>query len=120
MWFNATFYGGRPYRLTAQQRLVSSLFGHDPRATILKLLSPALRSPPCNKPGWLCLPLIDHQQISAALLMPQFLYPRIRYPCHVIHLATAMDQIPRARWMGLWMALLADGGKRTPTRMVRP
>jgi len=98
---HATFYGGRPYRLHSEQRLVSSLFDMTPERHPEHFFLPALRSPHANKPGWLAASDLIISISAASVDDLNFFYPRIRTPVHVIHLATAMDQIPPQQVDGL-------------------
>lgn len=90
---HATFYGGSPYRLAPNQRLVSSLFDLTPERHPEHFLLPALRSPHANKRQWLaCSDLIlSISQASADDLC--FFYPCLTTPIRVIHLATKIDLV---------------------------
>lgn len=90
---HATFYGGSPYRLAADQRLVSSLFDLIPERHPEHFLLPAFRSPHANKRQWLsCSDLvISISQASADDL--NFFQPDLRTPIRVIHLATQIDSV---------------------------
>lgn len=91
---HATFYGGRPYRLRREQRLVSSLFDMVPERHPEHFFLPGLRSPHANKMSWLAASdlIISISAASADDLV--FFNPGLRTPVRVIHLATSLDIIP--------------------------
>lgn len=103
---HATFYGGRPYRLRTDQRLVSSLFDLTPERHPEHFLLPQLRSPHANKQRWLAASdlILSISQASADDLC--FFQPNINTNIQVIHLATqinclqplAVDQLRNKRF----------------------
>lgn len=90
---HATFYGGRPYRLQSEQRLVSSLFDLTPERHPEHFLLPQIRSPHANKRGWLATSdlILSISQASADDLC--FFQPGVQQHVKVIHLATRIDSV---------------------------
>ncbi len=90
---HATFYGGRPYRLRTEQRLVSSLFDMVPERHPEHFFLPALRSPHANKRAWFSASDLIISISAASADDLTFFHPGLCTPLRVIHLATAMDRI---------------------------
>ena len=90
---HATFYGGRPYRLQNQQKLVSSLFDMTPERHPEHFFLPTLRSPHANKAKWLESSDLILSISAASADDLAFFQPKLRTPLQVIHLATAIDRL---------------------------
>lgn len=90
---HATFYGGQPYRLRSQQRLVSSLFDMTPERHPEHFFLPALRTPHANKSRWLEASDLILSISAASADDLAFFQPNLHVPLRVIHLATAIDRL---------------------------
>lgn len=90
---HATFYGGKPYALKPEQRLVSSLFDMTPELHPEYFPLSKFRSPHANKMAWLQKSdaIISISQASADDLC--FFEPALASKVEVIHLATQIDCI---------------------------
>lgn len=90
---HATFYCGRPYKLNAHQRLVSSLFDMTPELYREYFPLSRFRSPHANKLAWLKQSdaIISISHASADDL--SFLEPSLASKIKVVHLATTIDSV---------------------------